>query len=98
MRARLATVAVGLALPMFSPLPANATDGNTFYQHCGEPDPAWSTWCLGFTLGSVESLAMAGTPGIECAPKGVTPAGQMLDIARKYMRDNPEIRQIRPRC
>jgi hypothetical protein len=76
---------------------AEITDGNKLFADCQDgdnPNARDSTYKWGTCFGYISGVADALVPGgLYCVPGGVT-AGQVLDIAKVYIRDHPDKRYM----
>lgn len=78
-----------------APAPAQSSfyiDGNRLYEMCaGQPDPACTLYIVGAVdaFGTVSEILGGGR--LFCVPPGVV-SGQLADVLRRHMRENPETR------
>lgn len=78
---------VFLATPVY----AGFHSGNSLHSICSEPQASFASGvCLGYVLGLNDTYEATGIKFF-CAPETVT-AGQLMDIATKYLKDHPEAR------
>ena len=76
---------------------AEVIDGNKLFADCRDgdnPDARDSTYKWGTCFGYINGVADALVPaGLYCLPTGAK-AGQVLDVAKLYMQDNPDKRYL----
>jgi hypothetical protein len=83
---------IGLAMMLAT---ASIASGNDLYASCKSSDVFDRTLCYGFVSGVVSGVqadrAIAAKPQAWCSREGVTNR-QIIDIAVKFMEDDPSIR------
>ena len=94
-RIRLSGViaAVGLALMLSANSYASVwKDGNSLHSNCGDEFAFAQGLCSGYIIGVLDANARNGFEPY-CDPEGTT-RGQMRDIVKKWLADNPAYRTI----
>jgi hypothetical protein len=80
-----------LALVVGSPAWGNER-GNFLYAQCNGADAGGEPFCVGFISGVIDTVEMAMDVKPYCVRGTGATRGQLLDVFRKYLQENPQTR------